>query len=176
MENSRGAKWPICEALIKKPLVGKHHKRYCKFYKNLKKSFWWDRNGRWALVSIFLSMLQSVCTVASRSHSEDPTGDRNEINNNHSSLYSTEAHRSWCSAKKVPMWSVVFSQLHFSGFPNGKAEFSSSHPTLDFLSAHGQFNMSHQIRSGVENREASLFKIAPPTLFARHKAVQFLAL
>jgi hypothetical protein len=75
MQNSRGVGFPIFQVPVKSCLCWSTKRDVANFTRIESKSFYWSRNAWWALISIFLSMLQNVFTIASRGHSTDVTGN-----------------------------------------------------------------------------------------------------
>jgi hypothetical protein len=110
------------------PFVLKGHNGCCEFDKNPMQTIWRSCNGWWVLISMFLFVLHNVCTIASRDHSEDPTGKLwSQYSSGHgNSSFSTFCHRRYFSP-------VVFYKWHFSGFEKCEPECLSADTMVGFL-------------------------------------------
>jgi hypothetical protein len=87
------------------------------------KSFVWNHNRQRVLVSIFVSVLHDVCTIASRGHSEDATSTRCEENYDQIIVHSMGTNRSRRSAKGLHMKSLILHTLLFPDLKNGNLNF-----------------------------------------------------
>jgi hypothetical protein len=84
--------------------VLKHHDRCCEPPRLGRRQFWRNCNWRWVLLSIFLSLLESFCTIACSSRSRISISNRDEQNYCYDIFHRGRTSRSCCSASTWLLW------------------------------------------------------------------------
>jgi hypothetical protein len=89
-------------------------------------------------------------------------------------LFPLQRNRSlWMSYAKSKVQSAIFHGLHSSGFEKGTLGFSFSDARVNFVGAHGEFDVSYRVQGDVEIPEASCVPVSTPTPFAKHNPCDF---